>query len=102
MNLEYLYDKMDDELNDSCEYLRHAIEIKAMTPDWAKQFQSMSKAETDHASYIYKMFNEYYNKLSSAYKTMPDYMADIKKNADEMYMKKIPKIAALQSAYDKL
>lgn len=102
MNLEYFCDKIEDELNDSCDYLKQAMEIKAMTPDWARQLQTMSKNEMEHASMLYKMFNDYYTKLSSTYKVMPEYMEETKKCVDKMYTKKVPKVAALQTAYEKL
>lgn len=102
MNLEYFQNKIHEELKDSCGYMKNAIEIKAMNSDWGKLLYNMSKNETEHASHLYKMANEYYLRLSNSYKEMPEYIGKMKVDIDDEYMHMIPKISALQAAYDKL
>lgn len=102
MDLEFFQNKIHEELKDSCGYMKHAIEIKAMNSDWGKLLYNMSKNEMEHAAHLYKMFNEYYIRLSNSYKEMPEHISKIKVDIDDNYLHMIPKVTALQSAYDKL
>lgn len=100
MDAEYFKDQICDELKGAKCYAKKAIEIKAMAPSWSKMFIEMSSAELEHAKYLYKMFEEYYMKVSDEFKSkLPDYIEDIKEDIDEMYTKYTMKTKYLHEMY---
>ena len=56
MDAQYFKDNISDELDGATCYIKRAIEIKGMSPDWAKMFVDMSATELDHAAKLWKMF----------------------------------------------
>ena len=87
MNVCYFKDKIPDELYGAKEYIKRAIEIRLMNPSWAKDLVEMSSAELEHATKLYKMFQEYYSKLKDLYKEIPEYIQDAHKEITEEYTK---------------
>lgn len=85
MNIWYFEKQIPDELHGAKDYIKRAIEIRAMHAPWAKQLADMSEKELEHATTLYKMFQEYYAKLDSEFKELPEYVTEAKKNIDEKY-----------------
>lgn len=101
MNLEYFEDKINDELDGAKDYIKNAIEIKAMDSNWAKMFSTMSATELEHANALYTMANEYYNKIIKSYSEAPSYLKDIHSNIVNCYTKKYAEVKFLHEAYNK-
>ena len=101
MNQIYLKEHLCDELEDSKEYIKRAIEIKAMDQSWAKMLFEMGSDELKHAGYLYKMAEDYYKKVSSAYSTPPEYMEDCMEEIVEMYTEEYASIKKMQDIFSK-
>lgn len=101
MTLEYFHDRICDELSGAEDYIKVAMEVRAMDASFAKQFVEMSAAELDHATRLYKMFEQYYQKATSTFSEIPAYMSDMKKCIVDKYMECYPKIKAMHEAYNK-
>lgn len=76
MNVWYFKTQIPEELHGAKDYIKRAIEIREMHSPWAKELAEMSGAELEHASKLFKMFQEYYAKLSEGYKEMPKYIEE--------------------------
>ena len=85
MDLQYLHDKIKDELCDAKMYAKLAIELKPMTEVWSKKFLDMSADEHKHATTLYGMFNEYCSKLSEKFDEMPEYVDEIRSDVIDSY-----------------
>lgn len=101
MNAEYFKEQMCDELEGAKCYAKKAIEIKAMNADWGKMFLEMSAAELDHATKLWKMFDQYYKIISDSYKTVPDYIDELHNEAASDYAEKSAKIKYMHEMYNK-
>lgn len=101
MDLEYFKDKIADELCGSKEYIINAMELKAMDPAWSKTLANMSEMELEHASNLHKMANDYYNRISKVYTTVPEYMVQMKKEINNNYSTCMTEIKWLHEAYNK-
>ena len=88
MDLTYLKEHICEELADAKEYANHAIELKPMAPTWGKMFIDMASAELTHASNLYKMFVEFYQKIVAAYKETHDYIEEMYKEVCHCYTTK--------------
>lgn len=99
MNIWYFKEKIPDELDGAKDYIKRAIEIRAMHMPWAKQLVDMSAAELEHATMLYKMFQEYYSKLDAEFKELPDYVTEAKEMLDEKYTKCSAEIKYLHDIY---
>ena len=95
----YFLDQLNDELEGSKDYILKAIEIKAMDSTWGKMFYEMSIQELSHATNIFKMAQDYYTKVSGAYKEPPEYLKDIMCETRELYTKEYAKIKYMQEVY---
>ena len=100
MDFDYFKDQICEELDGSIAYIRHALEIKAMSPSWAKTLVDMSEAEMNHAKNLYKMFEEYYAKVSEKYDTVPKYIESYMADISECYSEKVMKIDHLHKMYN--
>ena len=101
MTLEYFHDRICDELSGAEDYIKFAMEVRVMDPSFGKQFAEMSAAELDHASKLYKMFEQYYQKATSVFSEVPKHMSDMHKCITDKYTDCYPKIIALHDAYKK-
>ena len=101
MDVQYLKEHICEEIDGAKDYIKRAIEIKPMNPVWSKTLVNMSSMELDHATNLRKMFDEYYNKLSSSYETMPDYMIEAKECVDEVCTEEYAKVRYLHELYSK-
>ena len=101
MTLEYFNDRICDELSGAEDYIKFAMEVRAMDASFAKQFVEMSAAELDHATRLYKMFEQYYAKVTAGHVEVPEYMQKIQKCVIDCYMEGYPKVKALHEAYNK-
>lgn len=99
MNIWYFKEKIPDELEGAKDYIKRAIEIRAMHAPWAKQLVDMSEKELEHATTLYKMFQEYYAKLDAEFKELPDYVKDARTMLDEKYTKCSAEIKNLHEIY---
>lgn len=101
MNQVYLKEHLCEELEGAKEYIRRAIEIKAMDPSWGKMFYDMSVQELSHADNFFKMFQDYYKKVTSVYKEPPDYMEECMDEIVKMYTEEHSAIKAMQDMYSR-
>ena len=101
MTLEYFHDKICDELSGAEDYIKFAMEVRAMDPTFAKQFVEMSAAELDHATKLYKMFEQYYMQATKAFSEIPQHMSDMQKCIVNKYMDGYAKVKTLHDAYSK-
>lgn len=102
MNAEYFREQISDELRDAKCYVKHALEIKGMNSDWGKMFLEMSAAELEHATKLWKMFDQYYKILSDTYKTnVPEYIEKLHKEAAEEYAEMTAKVRYMHEMYNK-
>lgn len=101
MNQAYLKEHLKEELEGAKEYIKRAIEIKAMDPSWGKLLYTMSVEELGHATNFYDMSVEYYNKVTSAYKEPPKYMEECMDEITDMYAECSVKIKKMQEMYNR-
>ena len=101
MNQVYLKERVQDELEGAKDYIKRAIEIKAMDPNWGKMLYNMSVEELQHATNFYNMFSEYYQKVTSAYKEPPKYLEDCMDEVTEMYVECLATIKKMQEMYNR-
>ena len=102
MDAYYFKKQIREELDGAEEYIKRAVEIRAMNSSWGKMFVDMSSNELEHAAHLFKMFEEYYQKLyESNGENMPKYIKDIKDCIDEMYMEEGAKIRLMHEMYSK-
>ena len=101
MTLEYFHDRICDELSGAEDYIKFAMEVRAMDATFAKQFVDMSAAELDHATRLFKMFEQYYQKATSVFSEIPKEMSDMQKCVVDKYTEGYPKVKALHDAYNK-
>lgn len=57
---KYFRDKIAEELNASCDYLKKALDFSKEHVEWAKKFYSMSDDRYKHAIALYAMFIQLY------------------------------------------
>lgn len=98
---EYFESQIDEELYGACDYVKRAIELKAMDTTMSKTFLDMSAAELSHASALYKMFGDYYKITVSAYTEPPKYIEEAKKRIDEFYPERSAKVLMMHEMYKK-
>ena len=100
MDLKYFYDEICDELCGAKKYIVLAIELKAMTASWSKQLAEMSAQELDHASRLYNMAMEYYNRIIDPYSTkIPEYIEGCKDDIVKIYTEKTAKVQLMHKMY---
>lgn len=99
--LEYFRDQIMDELHGAKNYIKLAMQSKGSHPSWAKMFVEMSSAELEHATNLFKMFNEETNALSKAYNTMPEELTDIIDEVTSHYAKCYSEVKYMHEAYNK-
>ena len=101
MDAEYFKEHICEELEGAKTYIKNAIEIKAMSPSWAKMFVEMSAAELSHATNLFKMFQEYYKKISETYKEIPKYLEELNDSITEDYTEKFAQVKWMHDMYNK-
>lgn len=101
MNLVYLKEHICEELDGAVEYIKRAIEIKAMDPSWAKMFYEMSSQELMHAGYLYKMATDYYNKVTGAFSEPPTYMESCMDEATDIYTERTALVKRMHEMYNR-
>ena len=101
MDAEYFKNNISDELDGATCYVKRAIEIKAMSPDWAKMFLDMSAAELGHATKLWKMFEQYHKILEEKYKTVPECIEKLYDEAAEEYAERSAKVKYMHEMYNK-
>lgn len=101
MDAKYFKDHICEELDGACDYIKRAIELKAMDPTMSKAFADMSAQELSHATELHKMFGVYYTKVTDAYKEPPEYIVEIKDYVDEKFPEKSAKILRMHDMYKK-
>lgn len=100
MNLDYFKNQICDELTGAKCYIKKALEAKAMNPQWAKTFVEMSEAELKHADSLFKMFEEYHDKLSTSYDgKMPQYIHNLSDEIMDKYSTMSAEVKSLHSMY---
>ena len=101
MDAKYFKDHIVEELDGACDYIKRAIELKAMDPAMSKTLMEMSAAELDHASKLKGMFDSYYKKVTGVYKETPAYLEEIKNFLGEKFPDKSAKILLMHEMYKK-
>lgn len=102
MDAYYFKKQIREELDGAEEYIKRAVEIRAMNSSWGDMFVEMSSNELDHAAHLFKMFEEYYKKIYESYgDNIPKYMKDAKECIEEMYMEDGAKIRIMHEMYSK-
>lgn len=101
MDLIYLCGQIDDELYGARDHIKHAIELKPMNQEFAKNFAQMAETEKDHALKIYSMLNTYVEKLESGYRETPSEMRALIETTRKTFNEEIEKYIGLSNAYQK-
>jgi hypothetical protein len=96
MNPKYFKDKIYVELNESCDYMKKAIDSMKSHPKWSYTFKVMSDERYDHAEQLYKMFMEFY--LDS--KDQEAYLNSIRDAIVEMLTSQTRLIDGYRATYD--
>lgn len=100
MNLDYFKCQIKDELCGAKHYIRKALEVKPMNPDWATYFVEMSNGELQHAKHLYEMLGQYYSHLSDKYgEEMPSSIQRCYEGIVEMYTDCLDEVKRLHSTY---
>ena len=105
MDISYFKDKICDELDGACEYIKDAIEHKSTNMAWAKQFADMSAVELGHATNLFKMFEDYFNGLvkdiSEQSRAGMPWLDSSKKEIVDMYTEKYAKVRYMHELFNK-
>ena len=101
MDAAYFESHIMEELDGACDYIKRAIELKAMDAAMSKTFAEMSAAELDHANHLHKMFGVYYTKVAGAFKEAPAYLVKVKEDIDAVFPDKSAKILLMHEMYKK-
>ena len=101
MTLEYFHDRICDELSGAEDYVKFAMEVRAMDASFGKQFVEMSATELSHAETLFKMFEQYYAQATKAFSTVPEHMSKMRKCIVDKYMDGYAKVKAYHEAYNK-
>lgn len=99
MDAKYFKEQIADELQGARCYIKKAIELKPMVPAWSKMLVEMSAAELKHADNLYKMFTEYYQKISETYNEVPKYIDDARNEIVDMYTEEKVAVQAMHTMY---
>lgn len=99
MDAKYFEEHIMEELNGACDYIKKAIELKAMDPAMSKILVEMSAAELDHAAKLHTMFGTYYAKVTGAYKEPPGYLKEIKDDIDAAYPEMSANVLRMHEMY---
>lgn len=99
MNVWYFDKQIPDELNGAKDYIKRAIEIRPMHSAWAKELAEMSSNELEHATNLYKMYQEYYGKMAESYATVPEYIEESYTKITEEFTKCSAEIKYLHDMY---
>lgn len=100
MDLEYFYDQIKDELCGAKQYIKYAIELKAMAPSWSKTLVQMSAAELEHASNLYNMAMEYVDRIGSVFPTkIPKHITSMKEKITDCYTEKSTEVKLMHTMY---
>lgn len=99
MNVWYFDKQIPEELHGAKDYIKRAIEIRPMHSAWGKELVEMSANELEHATKLYKMYQEYYGKMAEAYATIPDYIVESYKNVSEEFEKCSAEVKYLHDMY---
>ena len=77
MDIEYLADRVCDELESAKDYIKQAIEIKPMKEEWSAQLVQASAQELHHAEMFKNMLDDYYKIQHDLYKDkLPAYISE--------------------------
>ncbi|MBO7452567.1 MAG: hypothetical protein J6U54_19740 [Clostridiales bacterium] len=101
MDLEYFYNGICEEIDGAKEYIKKAIELKAMSSSMSKKLHDMSKDEQKHAEYLYDMAMAYYGKITEPYGSeVPKYILDLRDKITNLYAKEMVEVKILISMYE--
>jgi len=98
MNPKYFKDKIYTELNESCEYMKKAIDSIKSHPKWSNIFNVMSEERYAHAEQLYKIFMELYLESND----QETYLNSIRDAIVEMLADKTRIIDGYRATYDLL
>lgn len=101
LDLEYFKCQIEDELHGAKCYIKIAMETKSSNPMWSKAFVDMSATELGHATNLYKMCEEYYQKLGTSYTIIPVYIKECYDEITQIYGEKFAKVKYLHELYNK-
>lgn len=101
MDLEYFKEHIKEELEGAEDYIKRAIEIRAMDSTWAKTLVEMSANELQHASYLFKMFEEYYTIMQKEFKEVPKYVQELRSCIADMYAEKSAMVKLMHEMYSR-
>lgn len=101
VNTEYFKNKIMDELEGAKCYIMNALELKSSHLSWAKTLFDMASIEMAHAANLYRMYEEYYTELQTAYDTMPDYLEECHTEMVTRYAKCVSKLRYMQELYSR-
>lgn len=101
MDAEYFKNQINEELCGAKDYIKKAIELKPMNITWSKMLVDMSAAELNHATNLYKMFNEYYDIMAKKYSEVPEYIEEIRDEVIDCYAEKSAIVKAMHEMYAK-
>lgn len=100
MDIEYFKNQVMEELEGAKQYAKYCIEIKPMNLNWSKMFFDMSNAELEHASNLFKMFEEYMVTLEKSFQEMPDYINKMRSEVVDFYTEESAKVRYILSMYN--
>ena len=96
MNPKYFKDQICEELEGASCYLQKAIDTMKSHPEWSGKFKSMSEAEQNHATELYKMFMGLYAESQGK----DAYMTSMRDAIMECFSKQMRKIEDYRTTYD--
>lgn len=99
--VKYFKDQIKEELEGAEEYIKQAFIMKAMDPNWAKNFVEMATQELNHAGKLYGMFEQFYQISSKSMTEMPEYIDEARENIIECYTAKHSMVKNLIDLYNK-
>lgn len=101
MDMRFYKEHIEEELEGAKQYIKWAIELKGSKPQWSKNFAEMSSAEVKHAEAIYGMYQEHYESIAGAYKTIPRYVEELHDCIEDMYGTCMEEILEMHNMYNR-
>lgn len=100
MEAYYFKEHIFEELDGARHYVVKAYECKSDGLSWAKTFIEMASAELDHASNLYKMFNEYFKQFDDK-KDLKDHTGPFREELIRDYLKCSSEIKYMMEMFNK-
>lgn len=104
MDIKFLKEMINDEMENAKEYAAEAVKEKVSHPKWARTLMDMSERTQKHVETLHEMLKECHDEelknpgMQSSYSSQSDYDSDYKELIDD-YADKVSKMKSMRDMY---